>query len=355
MDRDEPIDEPLRRWLIAAILALLAIAGYLVVEPFLVPLLWAAILVYVSWPLYRRIDRGLRARRTLSALLMTLLLVAAVVLPVLAVAGLLADEVGLAYRTLSARFADQPLALPGFVARIPAVGPWLQETFEAIAGDPARWRAEIGNWLQQSSGALAGLAGGLGRNLLGLALTLVITFFFYRDGELLVDQMRRLLRRLLGERADNYFAAVGATVTAVMYGLLLTAIAQGTLAGVGYWFVGFEAPILLGAVTVLFALFPFGAPLIWGTLGIWLLIADQIGAGVGLLLWGTLVVSSIDNLIRPLVISSATQVHFLLVLLGVLGGALAFGLIGLVVGPVILAVAVTVWNEWLVRAPSRSA
>lgn len=355
MGSEEPIAEPLRRLLIAAVLALLAFAGYRVLAPFLAPLLWAAILVYVSWPLHRLISRLLRGRRTASALLMTLLLMAAVVLPVLAVAGLLAEEAGFAYRTLTARLADQPLALPDAVTGIPVIGPWLGESLDVLAGDPALLRAEIGRWLQQSSGALAGLAGGFGRYLAGLVLTLVIMFFFYRDGDRLVDQIRRLLRGLLGERAENYIAAVGATVSAVMYGLLLTAIAQGALAGVGYWFVGLAAPILLGAVTMLFALIPFGTPLVWGTLGVWLIIDNQLWPGISLLLWGALVVSSIDNLIRPLVISSASQVHFLLVLLGVLGGALAFGFVGLIVGPVILAVAAAVWNEWLTHMPAGSA
>ncbi|HCU53635.1 MAG TPA: AI-2E family transporter, partial [Gammaproteobacteria bacterium] len=147
-----------------------------------------------------------------------------------------------------------------------------------------------------------------------------------------------------------YMKAVGNTVTAVMVGLLLTAQVQGILAGAGYWAVDLKAPILLGAVTMVFALIPFGTPLVWGTLGLWLIMTDRVWPGIGLLIWGALVVSSIDNLIRPLVISSATHVHFLLVLLGVLGGALAFGLVGLVLGPVILAMASALWHEWLVES-----
>jgi predicted PurR-regulated permease PerM len=100
-------------------------------------------------------------------------------------------------------------------------------------------------------------------------------------------------------------------------------------------------------------LIPFGAPLVWGSLGIWLLLTGKVGDGVTLLLWGLLVVSWVDNIVRPLVISSATRMPFLLVVFGVLGGVLAFGLVGLFIGPVVLAVALALWREWLQHRPVR--
>ncbi len=129
--------------------------------------------------------------------------------------------------------------------------------------------------------------------------------------------------------------------------LVATALLQGAVAGLGYWWAGLHAPVLLGAITALVAMIPFGTPFVWGSIGTWLLIRGEVTAGIGLLLWGTLVVSWVDNLIRPLVISSATRIPFLLVMFGVLGGLAAFGLIGLFLGPVILAVLVAVWREWL--------
>jgi predicted PurR-regulated permease PerM len=104
---------------------------------------------------------------------------------------------------------------------------------------------------------------------------------------------------------------------------------------------------LLGAVTALIALVPFGAPLVWGSLSVWLILTGKMWFGVGLLLWGVVLVSWIDNIIRPLVISSATRMPFLLVVFGVLGGVLAFGLVGLFIGPVLLAVSIALWREWL--------
>ncbi|WP_141672274.1 AI-2E family transporter, partial [Acidithiobacillus ferrivorans] len=121
------------------------------------------------------------------------------------------------------------------------------------------------------------------------------------------------------------------------------------LAGVGYAVAGLPAPVLLAIVTLLFSFIPIGTPLVWGAASIWLLFQGDIWAGVGLALWGALVVSWIDNLIRPLVISNAVRIPFLLVLFGVLGGILAFGFLGVFLGPVLLAVLLAIWDEWLLR------
>lgn len=334
-----------RRVVLAGLLAALCIAAYRVLEPFLEPLLWAAILAYVSWPLYVRLQKPLRGYATVSALLMTVALIAALLLPMLFLARTLAEELMIAYGAISLRLSAGPPELPQLVRELPWLGERLTELFRQYAADPTWLRTELGHWVNRFSGELANIAGGVGRNVLKAGLVVIILFFFYRDGAALVDQIRYLAQQFLRQRAISYFDAVGATIKAVVNGLLLTAIAQGLLAGIGYAVAGVRAPILFGLITTLFALIPFGTPLVWGSIVVWLLAAGEYGAGIGLLLWGTLVVSTIDNVIRPLVISSATRVHFLMVLLGVLGGAIAFGFAGLVVGPVILAVVSAVWVE----------
>jgi predicted PurR-regulated permease PerM len=201
------------------------------------------------------------------------------------------------------------------------------------------------------------MVGDFGLNALRLGIALLTSFFLFREGDRLLEQLRGIMHGLLGNRVQAYFEAVGDTTRAVVYGLLLAALAQGLLAGLGYWVAGVRAPVFWGAATAVVALIPFGAPVVWGSIGVWLLLKGQVSAGVGLLLWGALAVSWIDNLVRPLVISGVAKIPFLLVLFGVLGGLAAFGLIGLFVGPVILAVLLALWREWAAdnaHAPKRA-
>ena len=189
----------------------------------------------------------------------------------------------------------------------------------------------------------------LGVNALRFAIALLTAFFLFRDGDRLLEQLRHVLEVLLDDRVTVCFAAVGDTTRAVAYGRLVATLAQGLMAGLGDWAAGVHAPALWGAVTVLVALIPFGAPVVWGSIGVWLLFQGEVGAGIGLLLWGVLVVSWIDNLVRLWIISGVVDNSFLLVMFGVLGGRAAFGLIGLFVGPVTLAVLLALWREWAAK------
>lgn len=325
----------------------LFVLSYLTLRWFVVPVVWALILAYVTWPMYARLRSAMRGAAMTSALLMTLLLTAAFVLPLLWLIGLLQSEFVLAYQAVSAYLNDGTHRLPRFILDIPWVGERLQQMIDQIAIDPTVLRTEGLRLAQNWFGEVANLVGGVGRNAAKMGLAVITVLFVYRDGDNLLRQVRRVMQRFVGERAHGYLDAIGATTKAVLYGLVLTALAQGTLAGLGYWAAGLDAPVLLGAFTALIALIPFGTPFVWGSLGVWLLIQGHTLEGVGLLLWGTLVVSWVDNLIRPLVISSASQIPFLLVMFGVLGGLAAFGLVGMFIGPVIVAVLLAVWREWL--------
>lgn len=336
-----------RRILLALLLGGLLVLAYAVLQLFLVPVAWAAIMAYTTWPLHLRLRRALGGRATLSAVLMALLLTATFMLPLLWLMVMLRTEAVAAYGAVAAYFAQGPRPLPGFVAAIPWVGDWLQQWLDQLALDPTALRQQVGTWVEQRTGELLELLGGVGRNAAKLGFALLTVLFLYRDGETLLAQLRQVMQRFVGARFEPYVDAVGATTKAVVYGLVLTALAQGALAGLGYWAAGVNAPVLLAMLTALVALIPFGTPFVWGTIGLWLLLNGQTGPGLGLLLWGILVVSWVDNLIRPMVISSASRVPFLLVMFGVLGGVAAFGLIGLFIGPVILAVMLAVWREWL--------
>ncbi len=342
----EPQTPPwLRHTVVMALLGGLLVAGFVVMRPFLTAIAWAGVLSYVSWPLHLRVRAWLGGRRAWAALVMTSALTLSLGLSLLWL-GLLLRSEGVAAVREAATLLQAGVRLPEHILHIPWLGPWLQEQLQALSGDRAAWGAPLSELAEQWGGRAMRMVGDVGLNALRFAIALLTSFFLFRDGDRLLDQLRAVLHSLLGNRVHAYFEAVGDTTRAVVYGLLLAALAQGILAGLGYWVAGVRAPVFWAAATAMVALIPFGAPVVWGSIGVWLLLQGQVGAGIGLLLWGALVVSWIDNLVRPLVISGVAKIPFLLVLFGVLGGLAAFGLIGLFVGPVILSILLALWREW---------
>ena len=342
MPAASPIARRLAPWLALTGLTLLA---FLVLRPFFAPLAWAGVLAYASWPLSERLRRRCGGRDTLAASLSTALAALTLFAPLLWLAWLAQQEVAGFYAAFRA-FANHPPEVPAFLLGLPGLGEWLMQQRADLLADPHAVTAAVKAWLAAHSGEAAALAGGVGRNLAKLVLVLVILFFFYRDGARIVRELRHVMARFIGHRTHDYLAAVGATTRAVVYGILLTALVQGAFAGVGYWVAGLGSPVTLGVLTALFALIPFATPLAWGGAGAWLLFQGETGAAIGVWLWGAAVVSQIDNVLRPIFISSVGAIPFLLVLFGVLGGLLAFGLVGLFAGPIVLAVAWAVWREW---------
>lgn len=347
---------PSRLQMAAAVLAaaLLVVGAYVVLRPFLVPIAWAAILAYATWPLYQRVLKRVGGRELWAALAMTLLVILAIALPVALLSVVLADDVATVFRIVRA-WADQPPDLPAWVGELPLVGPTVVGWHAALRANPGtiqRLLVERAAWWSQ---AVLAAAGDVGRNLANFGLTLLTVFFLYRHGETVLSQTHRVLERLAGEQVRHRLGLVGTTVRAVCYGMLLTAAAQGVLAGLGFWVVGIRASALLGVLTALLALLPFGPPLVWLPAGLWLLATESIWKGGALLLWGTFAVSGIDNILRPYFIGGAAQIPFLLVLFGVLGGIGSFGLLGLFVGPAILAVLLALWREWAAAAASELA
>lgn len=334
-----------RRLVVAVILSGILLLTYAILRPFLVPLIWAAILAYVSWPLHLRILKALRGRTVIASLITTLLVGLVLIVPLVWLTVLMRSELLVAYQQVQSFLASHP-QLPASVRNLPGVGSWLQEQFSALAADPQALRQLVQDWLQQSTTEVSAIVGSVGRNFAKLFFSLLSMFFLLRDGPRLVRELRELLTGLLGPSANDYVDAAGEVTQAVVYALVLAAIAQGTVAALGYWIVGLRAAILLGAVTAITALIPFGAPLIWASLSVWLMITGRVANGVALFVWGLIAVSWVDNIVRPLVISNATRMPFLLVVFGVLGGVFAFGLVGLFIGPVVLAITLAIWREW---------
>ncbi len=342
MNRITPLSRRIVPWLALGGLTLLA---FMVVTPFLVPIAWAGVLTYASWPVAQRIRRWCSGRDMLAASLTTALAAFTLFLPLLWLVWLAQQEISKVYPAIQA-FLVAPPPVPETLRGLPWLGDWLVQQQTHLVANPQEVSAAVKAWLATHLNDVAVLAGGVGKNLAKLVFVVAILFFFYRDGARIVHELRHVLARFIGPQVHDYLHEAGTTARAVVYGILLTAVVQGIAAGLGYWVAGLASPVMFGVLTAVLALIPFGTPVAWGVAGLWLLLQGETGAAVGVWIWGAAVVSQLDNVLRPLFISSVSPIPFLLVLFGVLGGLLAFGLVGLFVGPIVLAVAWSVWREW---------
>ena len=344
----------LRRLITATLLAGLVLLGVRVMEPFIVPVLWAAILAFVTWPAYLRVLRACRGRRVLAALILTTAVSLAVIAPIAWLALVLRLELVRLWHEAQTVLAGGA-QLPPVLLKIPWLGDQVRELAARAAQDPHVLGLELRRVTDHSFDHIAHLVGGISREAVKMAFTAVTLFFVYRDGERLAAQLAQALEQVLGARVHNYLRAIEQTVRAVVYGLVLTALVQGLLVGLGYWIAGTGAPVFLAALTTVCGLIPFAAPTVWLSVSVWLLVRGSTAAAVGLLIWGAIVLGWTDHIVRPFLISREAAIPFIVVLFGVLGGLATFGLVGLFIGPVILAVLLAVWREWLFESRSPAA
>ncbi|MCM2306803.1 MAG: AI-2E family transporter [Sulfuritalea sp.] len=334
------------RVLVFLALALLGVGCILVLWPFLTALVWAAILVSTSWPGFLRLDRLAGGRRILAALLMTLLVTLVLLGPLVAVALALADNVAELGRAASALFKDGLPDAPGWLADLPLVGQSMHDYWQRFAHNGQRLIEELEK-LAKPAQEVALVAGRVvGRGVLDIAISIFLAFFFFVHGEALARRLVVALKRLTGERATYFMRIARGTVSGVIYGILGTGLAQGVLATVGFAVAGVPGAVLLGVATFFLSVVPVGPPLVWGGAAIWLFQQGRPGWAVFVLVWGFFVVSMVDNLIKPLIISRGASLPFAIVFLGVLGGVVAFGVIGAFLGPTLLAVGYRLVMEW---------
>lgn len=332
-------------WVALAGLILLA---FVVITPFLVPLAWASILSYASWPIAQRIRLLCNGRDTLAAAIATALAAITIFVPLIWLAWLAQKEISEVYPMLKA-YLEVPYQTPELLKNLPWLNNILNGVFSqqgSTTANPESIFIALKSWLSTNVYNIANIAGGVGKNFIKLIFVIVILFFFYRDGANIIKELRYVLTKFIGKQTHGYLYAAGVTTRGVVYGILLTAIAQGFTAGLGYWVVGLPSPVLFGIITAMLALIPFCTPIAWGLAGVWLLMQGNTAEAIGIWIWGAAVVSQLDNVLRPIFISSVTPIPFLLILFGILGGLLAFGMIGLFIGPIILTVGWAVWREW---------
>lgn len=320
----------------------------LVLRPFISAILWAAILCFATWPLYELFRRWLHGRRSLAAALTTAVLALVLVIPFVVVGLTLTDSIraGIQWLDESRKEAGIPEP-PAWLASVPLVGERISASWEAYVQDTEStlekwkpWLKDAGRWLLLHSLDFA-------QGLLQLAMSVLIAFFLYRDGEGLVVRMREGFQKISGDTAQRLMDVVKTTIQSVVYGVLGTALAQGIVAGIGFAIAGAPAPMLLALLTFFLSFLPFGPPIIWIGAAIWLFATGSTGRGIFMVLYGVLVISLVDNIIKPLIISRGSKLSFIVMLIGVLGGIATFGFIGLFIGPTLLAVGFSLTQEIL--------
>ena len=335
---------------------ILAAGCFLVLRPFLAAMLLAIVVCISTWPLYLWLLRRMKGWQNMASLTMTLSLALVVILPLALVAYNLADDVTAFYNWIKQTIEAGPLGPPAWLKEVPIIGWSIDAYWHLLATNHEELVALEKRLLEPAKNFL--LAGGilLGQGVIQMSLAVFVCFFLYRNGVALMRFLNAAMGRVVGTHAANILGIVNSTIQGVMYGLLGTALAQGIVATIGFAIAGVPAALLLGMATFFLSLIPVGPPLIWGSAAIWLFYQGSMGWGVFMLLWGVFLISSVDNVIKPLLISRSSNMPFALVLFGVMGGVLAFGFVGVFIGPTLLAVGFSLIQEWASRDnPSKPA
>lgn len=331
-----------------ALVVLLIVGCLAVLWPMIGAVLFAFVIWICTWPLYaEKLLPRLGGRETLGAGLMTTLLVLIMLLPL---AFLAASLAGGADRLLDIvkPYVERglPFAPPAWVSALPFFGSEIDAFWYQIASN----RDELNALIRQLVGPARQFAlalGGIAANgLLQLALVLFVVFFLYRDGARISHALYVGAHKLGGELGEEMLEKTRGTVLGVMLGIVGTAAAQGTVAMLGFLIAGVPAAILLGFATFFLSMIPIGPPLIWGGAAAWLYSQDQTGWAIFMALYGVLIISSIDNFVKPVLMARGAGISILLIALGVLGGVLVFGFIGIFLGPVLLALGHMLLGRW---------
>ena len=337
----------LQKVLLFGLFFVLLFLSFNVLKYFIVPVLWAAIIAYMTWPWYQWIYRKCGSHATLSATLIISLIILLIGIPLTFGIFMLQHEGRSLYYELQKQVFSGHLNVPDFIRQLPFIGKEITRTLHDINTDPNSIVQTVSIWIQSHLNYGRFVLNEIGKNIIKLCVAVMSLFFFYRDGQTILNQVSKALEMVIGPRIHHYLDTISETTRAVVYGVGLTAVAQAVLAGLSYLVAGVPNPMVLTIVTFLLALIPFGTPLAYGSVALWLFSQGQTMEAIGVMAWGVCIVSTSDNVIRPLVISGATQLPFLLIMFGVLGGIASFGLVGLFIGPVILAVLLAIWREWL--------
>ena len=328
-------------------------ASVWVMRPFVPAVVWATMIVIATWPILLAVQARLGGRRGWAVAVMVVALTALLVVPIWLGISTIAensDRMGQFIHSLATEGLPPP---PGWLERVPFVGPKAVEQWSEFSGRPESLVARIQPHMKEVASWVADKAGGLGSTLVQFALTVLVAGILYASGESAARGVLRFLRRLAGERGENAGRLAGKAVRAVALGIVVTAVAQTLIAGAGLALAGVPHAGLLTAVVFVLCIAQLGPLLVAAPATIWLYTSGSVGRGTLLLVFSVVAVT-LDNVLRPVLIRKGADLPLLLILAGVIGGVLSFGIVGLFIGPVLLAVTWTLLASWiddLDRAP----
>ncbi|MBS1197122.1 MAG: hypothetical protein H6R18_907 [Proteobacteria bacterium] len=332
-----------------AIAVLLIIGCVYVLKPFVGPLLLAAVICITVWPLHARLLTLFRQRQTLSAFVTSLLLVLLIVLPMIVLSGSLAGavEAGMEQVKPLLQRGISPDA-PAWLGKLPLVGGDIAAYWHKVVAS----REELNKLLQMgfdpARRLLLASVTIFGQGLFQLLLVVFFVFFIFRDAKIYGEALDTAAHKLAGDLGKRMVRLAQNTVTGVMVGIVGTAAAQAVVAMIGYLIVGVPGLVVLTFATFILSMVPvIGATMIWGGVAVWLYQDGQTGWAIFMVLWGLLAVSSVDNFVKPILISRTASLPLLLIIVGVFGGVMVFGFIGLFLGPVLLALGQALLCDWI--------
>ncbi len=345
----------IRHDLTRTILAILCIAGliaasFVVVRPFLGALVWASTLVIATWPLMLRLQAVLGGRRGLAVTLMTLALLLIVMLPLSAAIGaILVNSERIMALVVAVPDFHVPAA-PAWLADIPLVGETAAEKWATVAGRDAEEVAKLATpYIGPITRWFVDAAGSAGGMIIHLLMTIAFSAVLYASGDTAAAWCRRFGRRLAGSRGEDVVVLAGLATRGVALGVVVTAIAQSIVAGAGLALAGVPHAGVLTAVILMLCIAQLGPALVLIPAVIWLFVSGATIPGIVLVVF-TVLALTMDNFLRPFLIKRGADLPLLLILVGVIGGLLAFGLLGLFLGPVVLAITYTLLQNWLAEA-----
>jgi predicted PurR-regulated permease PerM len=336
----------IERWIGAATVVVLALACLLILRPFISAALWAAILCFATWPLFISLRIRLGGRQTVAASLATLALSVLIIAPIVFLASRLSGNIAEIISATRKFIHEGPTAAPAWVVSLPLVGGRLGAYWNLLSKSSATRFSEIVKWLPIVQKAVLGSGRALAAGVFQVVLSLLMVFLFYRNGEGAAQRLIFTINRVGGGQGIRLLNIAVMTMRAVVYGVLGTALLQGMLAGAGFMIAGVLGAALLGFLTFVVAVIPGGPLLVAAPAIFWLYHQESTEWAIFIVVW-MVIVGNLDNVVRPFLIAQGGgSTPLILVILGVLGGAMAFGLIGLFLGPTLLAVGYSIFDEW---------